>query len=63
MKKIIFFLGLIITVISCSSGDSGGDNSGSKNYDRAALLANWSDNIIIPGYENYQIKEIGRAHV
>jgi predicted lipoprotein len=56
MKKIIFFLGLIITVISCSSGDSGGDNSGSKNYDRAALLANWADNIIIPGYENYQIK-------
>lgn len=56
MKKIIFFLGLMITVLSCSSGDSGGDNSGGKNYDRAVLLANWADNIIIPSYENYQAK-------
>lgn len=56
MKKIIFLLALIGTVIACSSGDSGGDNSGSKNYDRAALLANWADNIIIPSYENYQSK-------
>jgi predicted lipoprotein len=56
MKKIIFFLGLVITVIACSSGDNNGDNSGGKNYDRAALLTNWADNIIIPSYESYQTK-------
>ncbi|RKR10281.1 putative lipoprotein [Flavobacterium sp. 90] len=56
MKKIIFLLALIGTVIACSSGDSGGDNSGGKNYDRGALLTNWADNIIIPSYENYQSK-------
>lgn len=56
MKKVIFFLGLVITVFSCSSGDSGSDNSGGKNFDRAVLLANWADNIIIPSYENYQTK-------
>lgn len=56
MKKIIFLLGLIVTIIACSSGDNGGDNSGGKNYDRAALLTNWADNLIIPSYENYQAK-------
>lgn len=56
MKKIVFLLALIGTVIACSSGDSGGDNSGGKNYDRGALLTNWADNIIIPSYENYQAK-------
>lgn len=56
MKKAIFFLGLMIIVFSCSSGDNGGDNSGGKNYDRAVLLANWADNIIVPSYENYQNK-------
>lgn len=56
MKKIILLLGFIVTIIACSSGDSGDSNSGGKNYDRALLLTNWADNIIIPSYENYQAK-------
>jgi predicted lipoprotein len=56
MKKIIFLLGLIITIIACSSGDNNGDNSSGNNYDRAVLLTTWADNIIIPSYENYQTK-------
>lgn len=57
MKKTIFFLSLLATIIACSSGDNnGGDDSGGKNFDRTALLTNWADNIIIPSYENYQTK-------
>lgn len=56
MKKLIFLLGLIITVIACSSGSDDNSTSNESNYDRSALLANWADNIIIPSYENYQAK-------
>ena len=55
MKKIILFLGLILTVIACSSGGDEPIDQGS-DYDRTALLTNWADNIIIPSYTNYQIK-------
>ncbi|MEN2402640.1 imelysin family protein [Flavobacterium sp. MC2016-06] len=56
MKKLIFLLGLITTIIACSSGGDGDSNTNGNNYDRAALLTNWADNIIIPSYENYQAK-------
>ncbi|WP_264536640.1 imelysin family protein [Flavobacterium sp. N1736] len=58
MKKIILvlsFIGLIVAA-ACSSGNDGGDDNGGSNYDRKALLTNWADNIIIPGYVNYQSK-------
>lgn len=42
--------------MACSSSDNNGDNSSGNNYDRAVVLTNWADNIIIPGYENYQAK-------
>ncbi|WP_140487174.1 imelysin family protein [Flavobacterium sp. GSA192] len=54
MKKIILIFGFIALIIACSSNDS--DNSNSDNYNRTALLTNWADNIIVPGYVNYQAK-------
>lgn len=56
MKKIILFFSLVIIVISCSSGDNGGDKTDNSNFDRAALLTSWADNIIIPSYENFQTR-------
>ena len=43
---VISFLGLK----SCGSGN-GGDNG--DDFNRALLLENWCDNIIIPSYEDY----------
>lgn len=54
MKKILLILGFIALIFACSSNDS--NNSSGDNYDRTALLTNWADNIIIPGYVNYQVK-------
>ena len=54
MKKILLILGFIALIFACSSNDS--NNSSGDNYDRTALLTNWADNIIIPGYVNYQAK-------
>lgn len=56
MKKFIFLLGLIVTTVACSSGDN--NNSSDNKFDRNTLLTNWSDNIIIPSYENYLTKMI-----
>ena len=55
MKKIILFLGLILTLVACSSGGEDPVDQGS-DYDRTALLTNWADNIIVPSYTNYQAK-------
>ena len=43
-------LGLGVVTISCSEDDGAqvGDN-----FDRGAMLANWADNIIVPGYKIY----------
>ena len=55
MKKIILLLGVILTVVACSSGGEDAVDQGS-DYDRTALLTNWADNIIVPSYTNYQAK-------
>ena len=41
--------------MSCSEDDSG---DLTDNFDRASMLANWADNIIIPGYQTY-VNEVG----
>ena len=59
MKKLLFlFFGLGI-IISCSSNDSDTDTTSNPNaFDRAALLTNWADNIIVPRYEIYKQKTV-----
>jgi predicted lipoprotein len=56
MKKFLFLAAIFGLVISCS-GDSDSSNSG-DNYDRTALLTNWTDNLIIPRFEDYQVKVV-----
>ena len=55
MKKIVALLGIVLAIYACSSDDnaSGSDTSNNVMFDRSALLENWADNIIIPGYEDF----------
>lgn len=55
MKKLFLVLSIIVIIIfaSCSSSS---ESSSQDNFNRTALLTNWSDNIIIPSYVNYQTK-------
>lgn len=54
MKKAYLIFSLIVlvgmTLIGCSEDKSG---PVTDNFNRKAMLENWSDNIIIPGYESY----------
>lgn len=55
MKQYIQFFTLalvILTQVSCTSDDEGGEVNG-NTFDRGALLENWADNIIIPSYQNF----------
>ncbi|MEP2275258.1 MAG: imelysin family protein [Reichenbachiella sp.] len=51
MKLLRVFLVLSVFLFSC---DSGSDESSDDNFDRAAMLTNWADHIIIPAYQNYK---------
>lgn len=55
MKHYIQFFTLalvVLTQVSCTS-DEGEREENSNNFDRAALLENWADNIIIPSFQNF----------
>ena len=64
IKKMLLIL-LSGFVLACSSDDpapdnnNGGDGDGNNgggdtaSFDRAALLTNWTDNIIVPAYEDF----------
>ncbi len=53
MKNILILL-CVFVFISCGDDDSSGGNA--DNYDRSEMLINWSDNIIIPAYTDFQLK-------
>jgi hypothetical protein len=54
MKYLQFFaITLFVsTLISCNSDDGEKEND-KVAFDRAAMLENWADNIIIPSFENF----------
>jgi len=56
MRKIFLTLMIVIVVSTITCCSSSGNGSSTDNFDRTALLTNWADNIIIPGYVNYQGK-------
>lgn len=50
-KKIVYsVLSCLFLIIACSDDDTPSNPSSSDNFDRASLLVNWADNIIIPSY-------------
>lgn len=51
MKKILSVLLLSLIIWSC--GEDNEPTVAGDNYDRKAMLTNWADNIIMPGYEAY----------
>lgn len=59
MRKIFGIIALVLFAYACSSdNDNGNDDQGpvSPTFDRTAVLENWADNIIIPGYVDFQSK-------
>ena len=52
-RSIVLTFGLIFGIaflIGCSEDDAGSDGP-LDNFDREAMLENWADNIIVPGYQ------------
>ncbi len=54
MKKVLSVLFIVFATWACTEEETTVDNN--DNFDRAAMLVNWADNIIIPGYVNYNSK-------
>ena len=54
MKRLISLLSISLLLWNCS--ETGDENGSNDNFDRAALLTNIADNIIIPRYEDYNQK-------
>lgn len=53
----LMFLPVLLFVAGCSSNSDdtpGGGNT--DDFDRGAMLKNWSDNIIIPSFENFSVE-------
>jgi hypothetical protein len=55
MKKIALVVLTFTFLYACSSSSSDGESQ-SDNFNRTEMLTNWADNIIIPGYSDYQSK-------
>jgi hypothetical protein len=51
MRNAFLSLFILITFSGCNSSDE--PSIVQDNYDREAMLINWADNIIIPGYDTY----------
>lgn len=54
MKKILSVLLLSLIAWACTEDET--QINDNDSFDRAAMLTNWADNIIIPGYVNYKSK-------
>lgn len=55
-KNITFILIILLAFVSACGVDDTSDIQPTDSYDRSALLVNWADNIIIPGYANFSQK-------
>jgi hypothetical protein len=51
-KQIILFFFISVLFFSCEK-DVADDSENNQDFNRSELLLNWSDNIIIPGYDDF----------
>lgn len=61
MKKIFGILTIFLIIASCGDDDTtmttdGDGTAVTGSFDRSAMLANWADNIILPGYVDFTSK-------
>ncbi len=56
MKKITFLFSLLIITLACTSEEVNTEENSSDQFNRTELLTHWSDNIIVPSFENYKNK-------
>lgn len=51
MKKLLVLLFAPLLLVNCGSNE--GDGMNADRFDRAAMLVNWADNLIIPAFTDY----------
>lgn len=58
MKKFLGIVFVVLVAYACSSDDSSTEDQDPtpSSFDRTALLENWADNIILPGYVDFDSK-------
>jgi len=57
MKKVVLSLFVLLVIVACSSSDeSSSSSSNNDGFNRGEMLANWADNIIIPAYQDLNVK-------
>jgi len=56
LKKTLLLTVAISFIFSCSKSDDNGSGNASDGFDRQTMLANLSDNIIIPAYQDLNVK-------
>ncbi len=56
LQYIAICIGLTVVVFSCSSGDDDTGGQTPPEFDRAAMLANYADNLILPAYSDLQVE-------
>jgi len=63
MKKVFLLLSIAFTMYACTDDEPEGESPNNVSFDRGALLANLTDNIIIPAYEDFvgQVEDLETA--
>jgi len=63
MKKVFLLLSIAFTMYACTDDEPEGESPKNVSFDRGALLANLTDNIIIPAYEDFvgQVEDLETA--
>jgi predicted lipoprotein len=56
MKKIIIFGIVFSFIIACSNDDNSSNNSNGDTFNRAEMLLNLADNIIMPAFQDFESK-------
>ncbi|MAZ72523.1 MAG: peptidase M75 superfamily protein [Flavobacteriaceae bacterium] len=58
LKKIFITLLFVTTLYACSKSDDINPEENQDNFDRAEMLVNWADNIIVPSYNDFNLTTV-----